>query len=414
MNMRKKLLLVVVLMTTLWGKTFACGWDDGDWYYYNLFSQEIMKDPRYRPFLLIYGSRYYTNDTLRNGNIEEWQQYLGLSYDDTQYLVFKSSREDLQNLTKGKPVADKRLAFATPEFAQKHKQALLYLAYAKYLEPYMRIVPGEDSDEFSYWYFDDPYEHNAGELDYDKVKTVLTRSWNAETDNELKLRYGYQLVRLAHYTRRFEEAVQLFNQYVEPLNYRPEMYYYALSQKAGALRGMGETEKANRDYVRVFANSYDLKTMVYTSLTMGWDNDINFADFVAGAADDNERKDIYFMMGYSDFNNPVNEIAKIVAIDPDAIQAKVLMVRAVNLIERSMLPSYLPWPVNGKTMRYPSLDPNDVDGIAFFNQALKVSDSQRANASDKNFWNLVSSYLHFLNQDFDQAGEYLAKVKSKD
>lgn len=409
--MRKKLLLVAVMLTALWGKSFACGWDEGDWYYYNLFNQEIMSDERYRPFLLIYGSRYYTNDTLRNGNIEEWRQYLGLSYDETKYLVFKASRSDLQNLSKGKRAVDENLSFASADFMKNQKQALLYLAYAKYLEPYMRIIPGEDTD----FYWDLPeYEHNAGDLDYEKVKTVLTKSWNAESDNELKLRYGYQLVRLAHYTRRYQEAVQLFEQYVEPLKMSTEMYYYALAQKAGALRGMGETQRANRDFIRVFANSYDLKTMAYTSLTMGWDNEINFADFVAGAADNNERNDIFFMMGYSDFNNPVNEIEKIVVTDPNAIQAKVLMVRAINMLERRMLLSYVPWGEGDDRSRYPYLGQDDTEGRAFFNQALRVSDMQRDKASDKNFWNLASSYLHFLNKDFELANNCLGNVKSTD
>ena len=409
--MRKKLLLVAVMLTALWGKSFACGWDEGDWYYYNLFNQEIMSDERYRPFLLIYGSRYYTNDTLRNGNIEEWRQYLGLSYDETKYLVFKASRSDLQNLSKGKRAVDENLSFASADFMKNQKQALLYLAYAKYLEPYMRIIPGEDTD----FYWDLPeYEHNAGDLDYEKVKTVLTKSWNAESDNELKLRYGYQLVRLAHYTRRYQEAVQLFEQYVEPLKMRTEMYYYALAQKAGALRGMGETQRANRDFIRVFAKSYDLKTMAYPSLTMGWDNEINFADFVAGAADNNERNDIFFMMGYSDFNNPVNEIEKIVVTDPNAIQAKVLMVRAINMLERRMLLSYVPWGEGDDRSRYPYLGQDDTEGRAFFNQALRVSDMQRDKASDKNFWNLASSYLHFLNKDFELANNCLGNVKSTD
>lgn len=410
MKIFKKLILLSIALTALWGNAYACGgWDDFDSGYHNLFSQEIMKDPLYRPFLLTYESRYYPGDTLLNGNIEEWQQYLGLSYDDTKYLVFKSLRSDLQNLTKGKSAEDPKLAFATPEFVQQHKQALLYLAYAKYLEPYMRVIPGEDSD----WYWDLPeYEHNAGDLDYAKVKNVLTKSWNAESDNELKLRYGYQLVRLAHYTRRFEEAVQLFDQYVEPLKTRTEMYYYALSQKAGALRGMGETERANREFIHVFTNSRDLKTVAYSSMIMGF-NDVNFADFVADAADDNERNEIYFMMGYGDFNNPVNEIEKIVANNPDAIQAKVLMVRTINMIERRLLNTYF-LDEEGENARYPFFAAGDTEDKEFFNQALRLSDKQCGKASDKNFWNLVSSYLHFLNHDFDQSGNLLGKVKSDD
>ena len=51
---------------------------------------------------------------------------------------------------------------------------------------------------------------------------------------------------------------------------------------------------------------------------------------------------------------------------------------------------------------------------AFFTQALRLSDSQRRKASDTNFWNLVSSYMHFLSQDYPQASSLLANVKSND
>ena len=411
--MRNKWFLLAVMFTAFLGKATACGWVDADDYFYNLFSQEIMTDSRYKAFLLTY-DRYYTEETLRNGNIEEWQHYLGLSYEDTRYLVFESKREDLQSITKGKTASDSKLSFVTPEFAKKHKQALLYLAYSKYLEPYMRIIPGEDND-LDYWDFSDEYEHHAGDLDYDKVKTVLTKSWNAESDAELKLRYGYQLVRLAHYTRRFEEAVQLFDTYVEPLNLYTEMYYYALSQKAGALRGMGETEQANREFVRVFANSTDLKTIAYSSMTLGYDNEISFPDFVAGAADDNERNEIYFLMGYSNFNNPVNEIEKIIANNPDAIQAKVLMVRAINMLERNLLKAYFTDDVETSDPRYPVISKDSEETLRpFLNQTMALSDKQCSKATEKNFWNLASSYLHFLNKDFDKASSALAKVNSKD
>ena len=163
----------------------------------------------------------------------------------------------------------------------------------------------------------------------------------------------------------------------------------------------------------MFTNSVDLKKQAYSSMTFGdRDSWVNFNDFVAGAADDKERIEIYFMMGYSDFNNPVNEIEKIVAIDPNAIQAKVLMVRAVNLVERSLLSTTLEAEDNEAI--YPSWKSGQSETMAFFNQAIRLSDKQRDNSSDKNFWNLISSYLHFLDQDFDKANSCLASVKSSD
>ena len=102
----KKLMLLAVMVTAFFGKAIACVWDDADDYFYNLFTQEIMNDPRYKPFLFTY-DRYYPHEAMRSGNIEEWQRYLGLSYEDTRYLVFESTRDDLQKLTKGKAAADK-------------------------------------------------------------------------------------------------------------------------------------------------------------------------------------------------------------------------------------------------------------------------------------------------------------------
>ena len=69
--MFKKILLLVIMSMALFGKVSACSWYDADLEYYNLFSQDIMNDPRYRPFLVTLESRYYPHDILRNGNIQE-------------------------------------------------------------------------------------------------------------------------------------------------------------------------------------------------------------------------------------------------------------------------------------------------------------------------------------------------------
>ena len=175
--------------------------------YCNVFSQELIKDPRYASFLLSYDSPFYESVDpqwkVRNANIEEWQKYLGLDYDQAYCLVMKTTRTDIQALTKGGQTTDPKLAFLTPDFMQRHKQALLYLAYAKYLEPYMHIIRQSES-----WNYYSEYSDlkEVSELDERKVVNVLIRSWNAETDKELKLRYGYQLVRFAHYNRKYDDA----------------------------------------------------------------------------------------------------------------------------------------------------------------------------------------------------------------
>ena len=389
--------------------------------YCNVFSQELIKDPRYASFLLSYDSPFYESVDpqwkVRNANIEEWQKYLGLDYDQAYCLVMKTTRTDIQALTKGGQTTDPKLAFLTPDFMQRHKQALLYLAYAKYLEPYMHIIRQSES-----WNYYSEYSDlkEVSELDERKVVNVLIRSWNAETDKELKLRYGYQLVRFAHYNRKYDDALTLFDKYVETLDYKPEIYYYALSQKAGALYGLGRAQEAISEFIKVFTYSADLKESAYASVFLIHNNDYNERSqtdwdterLLSSVQTDAERRSLYFMLGYKAFNNPLNELEKIVASDPDAIEAKVLMVRAVNTIEREVLADRYSYSLKTADKRYPLL--SEKESANFLEASYKMSSGIVRLAHEKDFWNLTTAYLCFLRKDFAQARKHLAQVTAAD
>ena len=407
-------LCAVVVFSLNSGKVFACVDFSIDSYFFNLFAQELINDPRYTSFLMTEDQRFFeTGEQKKNANIEEWQGYMGISYDDAYYLVFKASRDNVRALINGTACDDEKLGFVTKDFVTRHKQALLYIAYAKYLEPYMRISNSEGEDS-GWWYSPEyPDKEEVSKLEYDKIITVLTRSWNAEKDNELKLRYGYQLVRLAHYNRKYEEAVKYFDTYVEPLNFKTEMYYYALSQKAGALRGLGDIIQANADFMSVFSNSDDLKLSAYSSIYLSYDSEVDFNSIMSNAKTDNERNDIYFLLGYKAFNNPLNEIRKIVAKTPDAIQAKVLMVRAINAIERRILPVQYSYELLTGNNRYPVILPGN-ETESFLNATLNLSAGIAGTAKDKNFWNMATSYLYLQVKDFAAAKKYLETVNTPD
>ena len=394
-------------------RSYACGgYYEPDYEYYNLFMQELVDDPAYFPFLLTYNTRYYgsNQEPIKNGNIEEWEHYLGLSYEQTFYLVFKASMEDIDALIEGQKVADKKLNFVEPAFVRKHKAALQYLVYAKYLEPYMRISQSDDS--WSYQEINIPY--TADQLDYETVIKELKQHWQESKDKELKLRYGYQLVRFAHYNRNYEESVSFFDQYVESLKYRPAMYYYALSQRAGAERGLGNGLSSRWNFFHVFVHSQDLKSSALSSIT--FDNDVDFNTFFEHARTQEERNNIYLLLGLYSYNNPLNEIEKIVEVSPDAVQAKVLIARAINQIEREVMPIYF-WggpDMNSGTIdkRYPLAD--DIKIKDFLEQTLNLVDSitDLTTVTDRNFWFITSAYLHFLKKDFVVAKQMLDRIET--
>ncbi|MCD8031194.1 MAG: DsbA family protein [Bacteroides sp.] len=148
----------------------ACGPDyDPDSYYYNLFLQEIVEDETYRPFLFIPDAPFYSAEKsrVRNENIEEWQEYLGIPYEEARYLVFEADTSAIHNLLKGANTEDPQLGFIRPAFLKKHRQGLEYMVCAKELEPYMHILPSGNS-----WYYS-PDLLTVGDLDYVEVASRL-------------------------------------------------------------------------------------------------------------------------------------------------------------------------------------------------------------------------------------------------
>lgn len=391
------------------------GWDE-DSFYFNLFMQEIIDEPQYYPFLKTYEDYYssYGPNTEKNENIEQWQAYLGLGYEETEYLVFKATEKDLRTLLDGEPVSEPKLEFADPEFVKKHRQSLLYLAYAKYLEPYMK----RKSDLYygNQWAYEK--RQDAGDLDYDRIKEVLKRSWKAEKDKELKLRYGYQLVRLAHYTNHFQEAIDYFNTYVEPLNHRPIIYYYALDQKAGAERGLGNYMQANTDFFTFFVHTKNRKQMAYQSMKVT--KELDLEALLKQADSEKARNDVFLLLGFNDFNNPLSSLKNIIKNTPDAIQAKVLMARAINQLEREILPiAYYCY--NGKGDCLDDLEDRKIPFVLHkkqaefleqtFQLAQQQSNDQRVKEGD--FWKLAAAYLAMLKKDYNQSKAYLGQVHSQ-
>ena len=405
-----KNIFLSVLLFCIFLESRACGpyYYEIDSEYYNLFMQELIDDPRYFPFLLTLQTPLYLEgkEKVNNENLVQWQAYFKeLSYEEVRDLVFDSEKESLDSLLARRPVSDLKLSFLTPSFIKKYKKALEYLSYAKYLEPYMII--NFNPDEWSY------YEGNSRSidlLDYEKEISFLKKKWKSVKEKELRLRYGYQLVRLAHYAGQYESAIDFFNQFVELLNYRPAIYYYALDQKAGAERGLGRIIEANADFFRVVSHSSDRRESALTSIRFSEKNE--YSDFTAAASTIEEKNDAYLLLGYFDFSNPLNEIEKIMVNSPDAVQAKVLMARVINTLEREILPIYY-WgreTLNSQDKRYPVIKQNYFeylsDALAL---SIKMAGSDRV--MEKDYWNLTVSYLCFLSKDYSGAKQYLKEVR---
>ena len=156
--------------------------------------------------------------------------------------------------------------------------------------------------------------------------------------------------------------------------------------------------------------------------------DLNYEKMLANAKTIQEKNDLYLLIGYNDFSNPLAPAKKIIANDVNAPQARILFARSINLIEREYLqqnPEDYYWdssqerkkytdlylPVKTNNNYYGSSDENSKDEIQI-NELISLAKSQATKANDKEYWNLSVAYLNLLNKNFSETKTYLAKVNS--
>lgn len=336
----KKYILSLAVASLFYTKSEACAWADPDYDYFNLFTQSIIKDKSYLPFLHNYSSRFYTDfksSQIPDENIESWRKFFNnqLTYSETDLLVNKLSMNDLNDLKKGNSnnVLLKKLGTGS---YQKYKEGIDYLIEAKYLEPYMKINYVETPDSF--YYRENESDINATNLDYAKTISALTSLYNAARNPEIKQRYGFQLVRFNHYTRNFDVALQAFKSYVQPISLRGAAYYMALDQLAGAQRGLQMASDANWNFFQVFKNSKSRKEGAFVSMKLS--DTASFNNILKRAGSNDEKNMAYFLLGYEDFTNPIPMMEKMYDIDPNSEILKVMAARSINELERSYLPTY--------------------------------------------------------------------------
>ena len=90
----KKYFLSLAVVSLFYTNSDACAWSDPDYEYFNLFTQSIIKDKSYLPFLHSYSTRFYTDykpNQIPDENIDAWKKFFNnqLTYAETDYLVNK-------------------------------------------------------------------------------------------------------------------------------------------------------------------------------------------------------------------------------------------------------------------------------------------------------------------------------------
>lgn len=398
---KRYLLLFALAWMPFHSSINGCGW----WYeedemYYNLFNQLLLKEKGLRPFLLTATPGFFeTETTLSDENIDSWMSFL------------KHDRQ-LENLDKQ---AVSELVYHTPldKLQAKHclpgssytilansktgKQVITYLQYAKTLEPYAQ----ENTETWETTRVNPPSK--------EKYKILLEegiRQWNLCNYNELKLRYGYQLVRLAHYAGHNEEALVLFDKYVESVRKEHIIYYYALEQKGGVLYNLGRKAEANYLFCQVFDHSDCRKKSAYNSIRIQGEVDWNQTYDLCKT--NREKATLYAMRGYNTFSNETEEMRNILQICPESPYIKLLALRYMNKTERFILDIFYNSEISNRPFISDSLSKEEYEK----NKQLINSIINHPQTGEKDFWAIYLAHMAFLCKDYDICKKMLDQAKT--
>lgn len=393
-------LMGVLLLTPGHFSTAACDPNRVFYGYSFLEANMIALAAEAAPFLLPFSNieQYYQGPEAAqaNDNIREWHERFcqRAKYTDISYIVYDAPAYELENLHSA--IIEKApINYLAPELAQNtfarylHRngctETIDYLLFAKRCEPYAVKPEG---------WKDQARSNTAMQRLIDEGMEAFMRT----KSDYIRLRYAYQIIRLAHYLKDYRQTLDLYDYLMPKIDHDPSIVeYWILGHKAGALLAMGQDVEASYLYAKVFDRCAGKRESAYRSFKIKTDEE--WAACLLRCQNDRERAALYAMRAYGDDARLIPEMENIYALDPDSEHLNVLMIREMIRLERDLLG--LDFNKRSKqNQRYLGIPRKQADKRVirlqeFVRQVLKDGKMPR-----KDLWKLAEGYLELLAGDY--------------
>jgi hypothetical protein len=375
-------------------------------------SDLIEKDSLYSPYL--YGFEDYyehfqeTKLIQVNDNLEEWQQIfckqariseIGQVVYDASAADIKLLRTSIQN--KNYPLQGRLIknSFAEHLKANKCIYTVNYLLYAKECEPHVT-------------YYDD---WDRPKRDTIMMQTLIKRGLEEFSESKshyIKLRYAYQLIRLAHYKKNYQQTLKLYNYLMPKINPFDDsiLNYWIMGHRAGALMAIGEKVEAAYLYSLIFANCPSKRETAFRSFKITtqaeWD------ELLLLCQDDRERATLFAIRASRQSARAAEEMEKIYTLFPESPHLELLLVKEMEKLEKDLLGIDFNDKVraNLQFFGYPRKKRGDYV-ISLHDFVREVIED--ATIKNLGLWKIADGYLEFLAGDFYAADLTFKKIENE-
>lgn len=275
-------------------------------------------------------------------NLIEWQRYAENkpALADIADIIYELDPEILktailQPLSIGKSIAPPfgNNLFVRQLVLKKDISAIKYFVYSRECEPHIQA--------------EDMWEPKP--RDKAAMQALIERgiaNYNESASEFLRLRYGFQVVRLAHYMGNYDQALTLYDKLIQPLADKAQttlakesqVLYWAMALKAGALKQLRREGESLYYFSRVFAANPDKRDMVLLNCRA---KKSDWEKAIAMAKTPQEKIAIWTIQAATNSDLSFDELKAVCQTDAQSAEAQVLLLREINKIERNLLSPYL-------------------------------------------------------------------------
>ncbi|MCB9283336.1 MAG: hypothetical protein H6563_04620 [Lewinellaceae bacterium] len=345
-----------------------------------------------------------TADIQKNDNISEWvSRSCKEAYPaDIHRVVYKISIQTLEQfrtsiLNKNLPLPYELTNNTFAKYLKRYRcvQTVDYLIFAKKCEPHV-VSQG-------------PWEEKKRDVAaMEKLIEEGIDLFKVTDSDNIRLRYAYQIVRLAHYAKLYDRAIELYDYLLPKLDVpiidgkKSIIFYWTLGHKAGALRALGENVEASYLYSLIFQNCPSRRASAYQSFYLK--DDEEWKQCLLMCATDEERATLYAIRGSATNSKALEEMQKIYEINPKNEYMEVLLVKEVQELEKDLLG--LDFNNNRLANQRYYKRPRPFAGAYVIElQKFVRQVRQEGLVARPNVWYLAEGYLELLAGDYYAAGK---------
>ncbi len=390
----------------------ACGGGEIIFSGYSFLHSDIVEeDIYYNPFFLKFENLYQNlpgQDSIQyKSNLQEWSERFCDVYKTTEIeqVVYETSVEEMRVLktaaSSEKIKVPSRLydnPFAIHLKQKKCLEVIDYLIFAKRCQPHVTRGNGWDTP-------------TKNPVAMENLIEEGLRVFKKTKSHYVKLRYAYQLVRLAHYSKNYERTLELYDYLLPKIDNDPSILEdWILGHKAGALMAMGKNVEASYLYALIFQRCPSKRESAYQSFKIKTDQEWHQCQLLCG--DDPERATLYALRAHAEDAKATEEMDTIYSLDPHNVNLELLLVREIRKLEKD----FLGLEFNDEkrdNKRYFDLPRQEARNYLQQLQKLVNKCVQEKKVKRPVLWQMANAYLVLLDGDPIAAQDSFARLDKK-